>query len=157
MAYHQYETAANLLAEHQAAQRLAQHWRGRVIATGQFAAFDRVLIDTDGSTAALVEIKVRNYDMQFFIEKKYLLSYSKVRTLRAVAQQRRAVPLVMVVCNDDDFLLDLRDESGTSLKRLPMNDRQLDHHTGQPVMREEFMVAFAGARFMPLFTLPSLL
>lgn len=157
MVYHTYETSTNMLHEHQAAARLAKHWRGRVLNTEQYAAFDRVLIDTDGSTAALVEIKVRNYDMQFFIEHHYLLSHSKVRTLRLAAKQRQAVPLVMVVCNDDDFLLDLRDESGTSLKRLPMNDRQLDHHTGQPIMRDEFMMAFAGARFMPLFTLPSII
>jgi hypothetical protein len=63
----------------------------------------------------------------------------------------------MVVCTDDDFLLDLRDETGQNLRRLPMNDRQHDHHTGEPVMRDEWLVAFTGARFLPLFALPSLL
>jgi hypothetical protein len=157
MPYHTYETTENLLKEQNAAVRLGQWWRGRILPSEQYASFDRVLVDLDGSTAALVEIKVRNYEMQFFIERHYLLSLSKVKSLRAAAKQRQAVPLVMVVCNDDDFLLDLRDESGTSLRKLPMNDRQHDHRTGEPVMRDEFMVAFAGSRFLPLFTLPRLL
>lgn len=157
MPYHTYETAENLAHEHAAADRLARQWRGVVIPSEQYEPYDRVLVDRDGSTAALCEIKVRNYDLRFFVEHHYLLSLSKVKSLRHAAGRRDAVPLVMVACSDDDFLLDLRDESGTSLRRLPMNDRQHDHRTGAPVMREEWMVAFAGARFMPLDALGSLL
>ena len=157
MAYHTYETAANLLLEQRAADRLARHWRGRCLTTEQYESFDRRLIEPDGRTAALVEIKVRNYDIEFMVTHQYLLSLSKVKSLLAAAKRRAAVPLVMVVCTDDDFLLDLRDETGQNLRRLPMNDRQHDHHTGEPVMRDEWLVAFSGARFLPLFTLPSLL
>ena len=154
---HTYETSENLLLETQAANRLSRHWRGIVRPSEPYQSYDRVLVDTDGSTAALVEIKVRNYEMQFFIERHFLISLSKVRTLTYACRQRQCVPLLMIACKDDDFLLDLRDETGMSLRRLPMNDRQLDHHTGQPIIRDEYMVAFAGARFLPLFTLPSLL
>ena len=56
----------------------------------------------------------------------------------------------MVVCADADFLLDLRDETGTSLRRLPLNDRHFDDRTGETQMRYEWLMTFAGARFLPI-------
>jgi hypothetical protein len=150
MGYREYESAASLLKETQAAQRLARHWRGVIIPAEQYEPYDRVMVDRDGSTAALVEIKVRNYDIEYLVTHHYLLSLSKVKSLNAAAKRRSAVPLVMVVCADADFLLDLRDESGTSLRRLPLNDRHFDDRTGQTQMRYEWLMTFAGARFLPI-------
>jgi hypothetical protein len=157
MRYREYETQQSLLREHQAAARIAQHWQGRVLPAEQYECFDRRLVTSDGRTAALVEIKWRNYDLQYMVEHHYLLSLSKVRSLRQAAKQRQCVPLVMVCCTDDDFLLDLRDETGQSIRRLPLNDRWYDERTGATQMREEHMVAFAGGRFIPLFAIGDLL
>jgi len=157
MRYREFESSESLLREQRAADRLAAHWRGRCVAAEQYESFDRRLDESDGTTAALVEIKIRNYDTEFMVTHHYLLSLSKVKSLRAQAAQRRCLPLVMVALIDDDFLLDLRDETGQHLRRLPMNDRYFDERTGETQMRDEWLVAFTGARFLPLFTLPSLL
>jgi len=150
MGYREYESAASLLKETQAAQRLARHWHGTITPAEQYEPYDRVLVNRDGSTAALLEIKQRNYDIEYLITHRYLLSLSKVKSLCAAAHRRKAVPLVMVACADADFLLDLRDETGTTLKRLPLNDRHYDERTGQTEMREEWLMTFAGARFLPI-------
>lgn len=150
MKYREFENSDTLLREQFAADRMSRHWRGVTIAAEKYLPYDRVLIDADGSTAALVEIKIRHYEMRYFIEHHYLLSLSKVKSLRHAAKRRDAVPIVMVACEDDDFLLDLRDESGTSLRKLPMNDRWYDERTGVTQMREEWLVAFFGSRFLPL-------
>jgi hypothetical protein len=176
MRYKQYENAENLAHEQQAALRVQQHWRGLVRPAEQFLPYDRVLVDTDGSTAALVEIKVRTYPMQFFIERKYMISHSKVRSLCAAAKQSKSVPLIMVVCTDADFLIDLRDETGVNVRQMPaINDRWYDDKAGVSVQkvdrmnhnyvdadteeiqwRAETMLFVAGHRFLPLFALPSL-
>ena len=157
MKYREFENAESLLHESSAAQRLQQHWRGVIVDAEQYKPFDRIMIDSDGSVAALVEIKVRHYDLRFFVEHHYLLSLSKVKSLRAAAKLQRAVPLVMVVCSDHDFLLDLRDESGTSLKNLPMNDRWYDEQSNVTQIRNEWLVSFAGSRFLPISALSSVL
>ena len=155
--YREYENADSLAHEQHAALRMQQHWRGLIRPADQFMPYDRVLVDTDGSTAALVEIKVRTYPMQFFIERRYMISHSKVRSLRAAAKQRQSVPLIMVVCSDDDFIIDLRDETGISISVVSaINDRWYDDKTGFTDERSEHMAHFAGHRFLPLFTLPSL-
>lgn len=175
--YQQYENDESMAHEQQAALRMQQHWRGLVRPAEQFLPYDRVLIDTDGRTAALVEIKVRTYPMQFFIERRYMISHSKVRSLCAAAKQRQCVPLIMVVCSDDDFIIDLRDETGVSVKQVDaindrwyddragvtvqqvdrMNHNYVDADTGDIQWRAETMLFFAGHRFVPLFALPSLL
>ncbi len=155
--YREYESAENLADEQQAALRVQQHWRGLVREAEQYLPYDRVLVDTDGRTAALLEIKVRHYPMRFFIDRNYMISHSKVRSLCAAAKQRQSVPLIMVVCDDDDFLIDLRDETGISISVVPaINDRWYDEHTGITDERSEHMAHFAGHRFLPLFTLPNL-
>jgi hypothetical protein len=155
--YREYENADSLEHERTAALRVQQHWRGLVRPAEQYEPYDRVLVDTDGSTAALIEIKVRHYPMQFFIERKYMISHSKVRSLCAAAKQRKCVPLIMVVCDDADFLIDLRDETGISISAVSaINDRWYDDQTGITDQRSEHMAHFAGHRFLPLFTLPSL-
>jgi hypothetical protein len=156
--YREWETATSLLFEQRATDRLATYWRGRILPAAQYESFDRVLCDTDGSTAALLEIKVRHYELRYFVAHKYMLSLSKVRSLRAAAKQRNAVPLVMVVCEDDDFLLDLRDESGTAIRTVKrINDRWYDETDGETIWQPEEMMLFSGSRFLPLFTLPNLL
>jgi len=174
--YREYENADSLEHERIAALRVQQHWRGLVRPAEQYLPYDRVLVDTDGSTAALIEIKVRHYPMQFFIERKYMISHSKVRSLCAAAKQRKCVPLIMVVCDDADFLIDLRDETGVNVKEMPaINDRWYDDKAGVSVQnvdrmnhnyvdaqtdeiqwRAETMMFFTGHRFLPLFALPSL-
>ncbi len=174
--YQQYENDDSMAHEQHAALRIQQHWRGLVRPAEQFLPYDRLLVDTDGSTAALVEIKVRRYPMQFFIERRYMISHSKVRSLCAAAKQRQSVPLIMVVCDDADFLIDLRDETGVTVKEVQgindrwrddetdvavrrvdaMNHNYVDQQTGEIQWRAEHMVFFAGHRFLPLFTLPSL-
>ena len=132
----------SLLAGKFSAQRLQQHWRGVVRPAEPYQAHDLVLVDRDGSTAALVTVTVRNGSMQHYIEQRLPVAYETVRAIRLAARQRRCVALIMVVCDDDDFLLDLRDESGISV-------RQISH--------DHNCLMYAGGRFLPLFTLPSLL
>ncbi|NBR55423.1 MAG: hypothetical protein EBT82_05660 [Micrococcales bacterium] len=157
MAYREFESAQSLLREQQAAQRLSAHWHGRIVPAEQYESFDRRLLNDDGTTAALVEIKWRNYPIEFMVDHGYLLSMSKVKSLRAQAKQRRCVPLVMVVLSDADFLLDLRDETSQSVRRLPMNDRYYDERTGETLMRDEWLICFSVSRFIPIVALPSLL
>ncbi len=72
------------------------------------------------------------------------------------AKRRQAVPLIMVVCEDDDFLLDLRDETGVSVRSVNrINDRWYDE-SGETIWQSEDMVLFSGSRFLPLFAMPSL-
>lgn len=175
--YKQYESDDSIKHEQHAALRMQQHWRGLVRPAEEFLPYDRVLVDTDGSTAALVEIKVRTYPMQFFIERRYMISHSKVRSLVAAAKQRKSVPLIMVVCADADFLIDLRDETGVNVSVVSdINDRlyddkasataqrvdavnhnYVDDQTGEVQWRSETMLFIAGHRFLPLWTLPSLI
>ena len=133
-----YFNTLNLIHSH----KLQQHWRGIVRPAEPYQSFDLVLVDTDGSTAALVTTKDLSHTMDYWIEQRLPLSYETVRSLRVACRERKAVPLIMVACQDDEFLIDLRDESGVSV-------RQLSHDTN--------CLVYAGARFLPLFTLPRLL
>lgn len=155
--YRTWETSEHLLGEHRAADRIAQHWRGRVIPAPQYETYDRILSDIDGSTAALVEIKVRTYSIDFFIEHLFMLSRHKVRSLTQAARQKHAVPLVLVVCADDDFMLDLRDESGMRIETRRTWGNHADSNTGERLHHVEEVCLFSGSRFLPLFTLPRLL
>lgn len=131
-----------LLSGHFSAHRVQQHWRGLVRPAEPYQPFSLVLVDTDGSTAALISVLVRTGSMQHHIERRLPVAYETVRALRVVCRERRAIPLLMVVCDDDDFLIDLRDESGVSVRQITSTENCL---------------LYAGARFLPLFTLPSLL
>jgi len=158
MGYREYESRESLLKEHAAADRIRQHWRGSVLPAQQYEPYDRILTEPDGTTAALVEIKVRNYDIQYLIEQRYMISYSKVRSLIHAAKRRQCVPLIMVVCSDDDFLLDLRDETGQTIRSVNrINDRHFDDRSGETLWQAEHMVLFSGSRFIPLFALGGLL
>lgn len=132
----------SLLSGRFSAHRLQRHWRGLVRPAETYQPYDLVLVDTDGSTAALVRTIVRDGSMQHHIEQRLPVAYETVRWLRLAARERKTIALIMVVCDDDDFLLDLRDESGITV-------RQISHDTN--------CLVYASARFLPLFTLPSLL
>ena len=124
------------------ADKLQEHWRGLVRPAETLLRYDLVLVDTDGSTAALVRVMIPDDLMQHHIEHRLPVAYETVRWLRQAARERRCLALIMVVCNDDDFLLDLRDESGITVK-------QISH--------DQNCLMYSGSRFLPLFTLPSLL
>jgi len=115
--YRTWETISHVLDEKNAANRLAQHWHGSCVTTSQFAPFDRVLMHPLGGVAAVVEIKVRTYPLEYFAAHRFMLSYHKVKTLKAIAKQRSCVALIMVACKDDDFVIDLRDETGMTIER----------------------------------------
>lgn len=135
-------TTDSLLSGKFSAYRLQQHWRGLVRPAETYQPYDLVLVDTDGSTAALVRVIVRDGSMQEHIEQRLPVAYETVRWLRQSARERKTRSLIMVVCDDDDFLLDLRDESGITVK-------QISH--------DQNCLMYSGSRFLPLFTLPSLL
>jgi len=135
-------TTDSLLSGRFSAHRVQQHWRGLIRPAEPYQPFDLVLVDTDGSTAALMAILVRDGTMQHHIEQRLPVAYQTVRSLRVACRERRCVALIMVVCDDDDFLLDLRDESGITVRQIKYNENCL---------------VYAGSRFLPLFTLPSLL
>lgn len=137
-----FDSTDSLLSGRFSAHRVQQHWRGLVRPAEPYQPFDLVLVDTDGSTAALMTVIVRDGSMQEHIEQRLPVAYETVRSLRLACRERRCVALVMVVCDDDDFLLDLRDESGITV-------RQISH--------DQNCLVYSGARFLPLFTLPSLL
>lgn len=136
------DSTDSLLSGRFSAHRVQQHWRGLVRPAEPYQPFDLVLVDTDGSTAALMKVLVREGSMQHHIEQRLPVSYETVRWLRLGARERRSIALIMVVCDDDDFLLDLRDESGVSVRQITYDQNCL---------------VYSGARFLPLFTLPSLL
>jgi len=135
-------TTDSLLSGRFSAHRVQQHWRGLIRPAEPYQPFDLVLVDTDGSTAALMAILVRDGTMQHHIEQRLPVAYQTVRSLRVACRERRCVALIMVVCDDDDFLLDLRDESGITVRQISTTENCL---------------VYAGSRFLPLFTLPSLL
>ena len=132
----------SLLSGRFSAHRVQQHWRGLIRPAEPYQPYDLVLVDTDGSTAALMAILVRDGTMQHHIEQRLPVAYETVRSLRVACRERRCVALIMVVCDDDDFLLDLRDESGITVRQISTT---------------ETCLMYAGGRFLPLFTLPSLL
>jgi len=137
------DTPDSLLSGRFSIHRVQQHWRGLVRPAELYEPHDAVLVNTDGSTAALISVLVRDRSMQHYIEHRLPVEYETVRSLRFACRARqRCVPLIMVVCDDDDFLLDLRDESGISV---------------QKVSDDRTCLMYSGARFLPLFTLPSLL
>jgi len=135
-------TTDSLLSGRFSAHRVQQHWRGLIRPAEPYQPYDLVLVDTDGSTAALMAILVRDGTMQHHIEQRLPVAYQTVRSLRVACRERRCVALIMVVCDDDDFLLDLRDESGITVRQIRYNENCL---------------VYACSRFLPLFTLPSLL
>ena len=155
--YRTWETTDHVFAEKQAAERLARHWHGACVTTSQYAAFDRVLMRPEGTTAAIVEIKVRTYSLEYFAAHRFMLSWHKVKTLNLVAQQRRCAPIVMVACADDDFIIDLRDETGITVERRRTWGNYADATTGQRQQHVEDVCLFAGARFLPLWTLRSVI
>ena len=154
--YRTWESTEHLLNEKNAAQRLANKWHGACVTTSQFAAFDRVLMHPNGVEAALVEIKVRTYPLDYFAMHRFMLSYHKVKTLKQYARQRLSIPLVMVACSDDDFLLDLRDETGMSIEQRRTWGNMANKVTNERQHHVEDVCLFAGARFIPLFALQTL-
>jgi hypothetical protein len=76
-----------------------------------------------------------------------MISAIKVARLQMSAGLRMIVPLIMVACADDDFLLDLRDES-YRIETRRVNDRATTHNG--VVMRDESMCFFSLDRFLPL-------
>jgi len=155
--YRTWETVDHLIGEKHAANRLARQWEGACVTTSQFAPFDRVLMRADGHTAAIVEIKVRHYPIEYFAAHRFMLSYHKVKTLKAIAKQRNCVALVMVACTDDDFVIDLRDETGMSIERRVTWGNHADSRTGERLKHVEDVCLFTGGRFVPLWAMRSLL
>lgn len=155
--YRTWETISHVLDEKNAANRLAQHWHGSCVTTSQFAPFDRVLMHPLGGVAAVVEIKVRTYPLEYFAAHRFMLSYHKVKTLNTVAKQRSCVALIMVACQDDDFVIDLRDETGMTIERRKTWGNRASVDTGERLHHEEDVCLFAGARFIPLWAIRSLL
>ena len=111
----------------------------------------------DGRVAALVEIKVRTYPLEYFAAHRFMLSYHKVRTLIQTSKQRGCVPIVMVACADDDFIIDLRDETGQTIERRRTWGNHANVETGARQQHEEEVCLFAGGRFIPLWAVQSLL
>jgi hypothetical protein len=111
----------------------------------------------NGGVAAVVEIKVRTYPLEYFAAHRFMLSYHKVKTLNAVAKQRSCVALIMVACDDDDFVIDLRDETGMSIERRRTWGNRANVETGERLQHEEDVCLFAGSRFIPLWAVRSLL
>lgn len=155
--YRAWETFDHLVGEKNAANRLAKQWHGACVGTSQFAPFDRVLMHPNGRTAAVVEIKVRQYPLEYFATHRFMLSYHKVKTLNAIAKQRSCVPLIMVACIDDDFVIDLRDETGVSIEQRRTWGNYADTSTGERLKHTEDVCLFAGGRFIPLWAVRSLL
>ena len=155
--YKEHESSADLIREFRAAERLAKHWRGSVLAAEPYKPFDCLLRDTDRRIAALVEIKCRRYPLEYFVTHRYWLGTAKVRSLVTAARFADAVPLVLVACEDHDFLLDLRDESGMSLRSVNrINDRRTTED-GETVWQAEQMTVFSASRFVALSDLGGLL
>jgi len=155
--YRTWETVDHVIGEKHAADRLSAQWNGACVATSQFAPFDRVLMHANGRTAAIVEIKVRRYPLEYFAAHRFMLSYHKVKTLNAIAKQRSCVALIMVACDDDDFVIDLRDETGMTVEQRVTWGNYADTTTGERLKHVEDVCLFAGARFIPLWAVRSLL
>lgn len=151
--YRTWETPEHVVAETRAAERLSREWCGQVVATSQFAPFDRVLTYDDGRTAAIVEIKVRNFTIDYFAAHRYWVSWHKVKTLKHHARQRSCTPIIMVACIDDDYFIDLRDESGMTIERRTTTGNYADAQTGERLKRVEDVCVFAGDRLIPLWAL----
>ena len=155
--YKEHESSADLIREFRAAERLATYWRGSVLAAEPYKPYDCVLRDTDRRLVALVEIKCRRYPLEYFVTHRYWLGTAKVRSLVTAARFVDAVPLVLVACEDHDFLLDLRDESGMSVRSVNrINDRRTTED-GETVWQAEQMTVFSASRFVALSDLGGLL
>jgi hypothetical protein len=141
-----FETSRDRQSEDDACLRLADHWRGKIVTATKYQHYDRTLYDM-GRPKALLEIKCRSYSIDYFRQHDYMISAIKVSRVQMSAGLRMIVPLIMVACKDDDFLLDLRDES-YRIETRRVNDRATTH-TGV-VMRDESMCFFSMDRFIPL-------
>jgi hypothetical protein len=100
-----------------------------------------------GRPKALLEIKCRSYSIDYFRQHDYMISAVKVARLQTSAGLRMVVPLILVSCKDDDFLLDLRDER-YRIETRRVNDRATTH--AGVVMRDEAMCFFSLDCFLPL-------
>ena len=141
-----FETSRDRLREDQACARLGTYWRGEIRTSTQYQHYDRTLYEM-GRPKALLEIKCRSYKSDYFRQHDYMISAIKVARLQMSAGLRMIVPLIMVACADDDFLLDLRDES-YRIETRRVNDRATTHNG--VVMRDESMCFFSLDRFLPL-------
>jgi hypothetical protein len=83
-----------------------------------------------------------------------MISTIKVARLQTAAGLRMIVPIIMVACSDDDFLLDLRDER-YRIETRRVNDRATTHR--DVIMRDESMCFFTADRFLPLSDINTLI
>jgi len=154
-----FETTADRSREQAAADRLAHEWRaayptGRAVPSEQFEHHDLSLIDGGNYLRAIVEIKCRNYNYRYFADRHYMISAVKVARLQMAAGLRLCRPLIMVSCDDDDFLLDLnREEYWIETRRV--NDRGTTHDG--IVMRDEEMCFFSAASFLHITQIRSII
>jgi hypothetical protein len=148
-----FETSTDRSKEDAAADRLGEYWRGNIITSTKYMHHDRQLIE-NGQRKAIAEIKCRTYSIDYFIEHDYMISAIKVARLQTTAGLHHIVPLIMVSCSDDDFLLDLRDET-YRIETRRVNDRATTH--AGVVMRDEAMCFFRESRFIPISAVNTLI
>lgn len=148
-----FETSSDRKREQAAVDRLREHWRGQIESGQMYQHYDRTLSEYR-NPKALLEIKCRTYSYDYFVQNDYMISSIKVVRLQVAAGLRMIVPIIMVSCADDDFLLDLRDER-YRIETRRVNDRATTH-TGV-VMRDESMCFFTADRFLPLSAINSII
>lgn len=141
-----FETSTDRQREQAACDRLASHWRGQIETAPIYQHYDRTITE-QGISKGLLEIKCRSYSHDYFAQHDYMISTVKVARLQQSAGLRMIVPIIMVACSDDDFLLDLRDER-YRIETRRVNDRATTH-TGV-IMRDESMCFFTADRFLSL-------
>ena len=148
-----FETSTDREKEDAACARLASHWRGDIETTEQFNHYDRRLTE-HGKKKAVLEIKCRSYDLDYFVQHHYMIGQIKVDRLCRLAEIQKIKPLILVACRDDDMLLDLSDRH-YRVETRKVNDRASTH--AGVVMRDESMCFFTPNRFLSLADINSLL
>jgi hypothetical protein len=148
-----FETSTDRQREQAAVDRLREHWRGQIESGQMYQHYDRTLSEYRNPKAVL-EIKCRTYSYDYFAQHDYMISTIKVARLQTAAGLRMIVPIIMVACSDDDFLLDLRDER-YRIETRRVNDRATTHR--DVIMRDESMCFFTADRFLPLSDINTLI
>jgi hypothetical protein len=148
-----FETSTDRQREQAAVDRLREHWRGQIESGQMYQHYDRTLSEYRNPKAVL-EIKCRTYSYDYFVQHDYMISTIKVARLQTAAGLRMIVPIIMVACSDDDFLLDLRDER-YRIETRRVNDRATTHR--DVIMRDESMCFFTADRFLPLSDINTLI
>ncbi len=141
------QTANDLVSEKKFIAELQKYWSGQICKGGEFDHFDYTLVDKQGQTIFVLELRARTKSMQYFANNNYMVSTYKIGRVKQAAEIRNAKPIFGVQANDGQFLLNL-DIAPNEIADMQVPDRNPVH--GNHEMTIQSMNFYTPSRYLPL-------